>query len=118
MSSLLQPRHILLATVGGLANQRQQQIIEFQNAQVEALLRKLGRKRLLPDDNQRPLLRTYPAPIHNLFELDQIIRRAGNDWWKSLQSESTGRGTQRLGVKRIVACVNSQSAACICTRWR
>jgi hypothetical protein len=37
-------------------NQRQQQIIEFQNAQIEALLKKLGKKRLLLDDNQRRLL--------------------------------------------------------------
>jgi hypothetical protein len=43
-------------TVGGLVNQRQQQIIEFQNAQIEALLKKLGKKRLLLDDNQRRLL--------------------------------------------------------------
>ena len=32
-----------------MVNQRQQQIIEFQNAQIEALLKKLGKKRLLLD---------------------------------------------------------------------
>ena len=56
MSFLLQPWHILLATICGLVNQRQQQIIEFQNARIEALLKKLGRKRLLLDDDQRRLL--------------------------------------------------------------
>ena len=56
MSFLLRPWHILLVTICGLLKQRQQQIIEFQNAQFEALLKKLGRKRLLLDDNQRRLL--------------------------------------------------------------
>ena len=39
MSSVLQPWHILLACLCGLVSQRQQQIIEFQNAQIEALLK-------------------------------------------------------------------------------
>jgi len=37
--------HILLATICGLVNQGQQQIIDFQNAQIEALLKKLGNRR-------------------------------------------------------------------------
>ena len=48
--------HILLAVLCGIVNRRQQQIIEFQNAQIEALLNKLGRMRLLLDDDQRRLL--------------------------------------------------------------
>ena len=46
----------MLAAFCGLVNQRQQQIIEFQNAQVEALRKQLGKKRLLLDDDQRRLL--------------------------------------------------------------
>ena len=42
MSFLLTPCPMLLAVLCGMANQRQQQIIEFQNAQIEALLNKLG----------------------------------------------------------------------------
>ncbi len=42
MLFLLQPWHILLAALCGLVNQRQQQIIEFQNAQIETLLNRLG----------------------------------------------------------------------------
>ena len=56
MSFILQPWHILLACLCGIVNHRQQQIIEFQNAQIEALLKKLGKKRLLLDDDQRRLL--------------------------------------------------------------
>ena len=43
----------LLAAFCGLVNERQQQIIQFQNAQIEALLKKLRKKRLLVDDDQR-----------------------------------------------------------------
>ncbi|MEO2028084.1 MAG: hypothetical protein ABGZ23_19605 [Fuerstiella sp.] len=56
MSFILQPWHILHAALCGLVNERQQQVIEFQNAQIEALLKKLGHKRLLLDDDQRRLL--------------------------------------------------------------
>ena len=50
MSFLLMPWHILLAVLCGMLNQRQQQIIAFQNAQIEPLLKKLGKKRRLLDD--------------------------------------------------------------------
>jgi len=53
MRFMLQPCHILLATLVGWANERQQQIIEFQNDQIKALLKKLGKKRLLLTDDQR-----------------------------------------------------------------
>jgi len=56
MSFLFQPWNILLAAVCGMVNERQQQIIEFQNTQIETLLKKLGKKRLLLDDDQRRLL--------------------------------------------------------------
>jgi len=56
MPVLLTPWQILLAVLCGIVNRRQQQIIEFQNAHIEALLNTLGRKRLLLDDDQRRLL--------------------------------------------------------------
>ena len=56
MPSLLQPWHLLLTALSGLVNQRQQQIIEFQNTQIEALLKQLGKKRLLLNNDQRRLL--------------------------------------------------------------
>ena len=40
MPFLFQPWHILLAALCGMVNERQQQIIQFQNAQIEALLKK------------------------------------------------------------------------------
>ncbi len=56
MQFMLQPCDILLAALVGWANERQQQIIEFQNDQIETLLRKLGKKRLLLTDDQRRVL--------------------------------------------------------------
>jgi hypothetical protein len=50
MQFMLQPCHILLATLVGWVYERQQQIIEFQNDQIEALLKLLGMKRLLLSD--------------------------------------------------------------------
>ena len=43
MPFLFQPWHILLAALSGLVNQSQQQIIQFRNAQIETLLKKLGK---------------------------------------------------------------------------
>ena len=54
MQFILQPCHILLAALVGWANERQQQIIEFQNDQIEVMLKKLGKKCLLLSDDQRP----------------------------------------------------------------
>ncbi len=75
MSFLLEPWHILLAALCGTVNERQQQIIQFQNAQIEALLKKLGKKRLLLDDDQRRLLAVKGHAIGRkaLLELTTIV---------------------------------------------
>ncbi len=62
MQFMLQPYHMVLATLIGWANERQQQIIEFQNDQIEALLKKLGKKRLLLTDDQRRVLAVKVPP--------------------------------------------------------
>ena len=56
MKFVLQPWHLAVVLVSAWVNQRQQQIIEFQNAEIEALLKKLGKKRVLLTDDQRRLL--------------------------------------------------------------
>ncbi|MCP4855009.1 MAG: hypothetical protein GY903_11005, partial [Fuerstiella sp.] len=66
-----------------MVNQRQQQVIQFQNAQIEALLKKLGKKRLLLDDDQRRLLAVKAHAIGRkalleltaIFTPDTILRR-------------------------------------------
>jgi len=82
MPFLLQPWHLMLACLCGLVNHRQQQIIEFQNAQIEALLKQLGKKRLLLDDDQRRLLavkahvigRKALRELTTIFTPDTILR--------------------------------------------
>ena len=56
MNFILQPWQILFVTFCGFVNQRQTEIIDFQNAQITALLQKLGKKRILLTDDQRRLL--------------------------------------------------------------
>jgi len=75
MSCILQPWQILLATLCGLVQQRQQQIIEFQNAQISAMLQTLGHRRLLLDDVQRRLLAVQAHAIGRkaLRELTTIV---------------------------------------------
>ena len=71
MAFLFQPWHILLAALCAMVNERKQQIIEFQNAQIEALLKKLGKKRLLLDDNQRRLL---AAKAHDIGRKPALMK--------------------------------------------
>jgi predicted oxidoreductase len=75
MSFLLQPWHLLPAILCGLVNRRHQQIIEFQNAQLDVLLRRLAKKRLLLDDNQRRLqaVKAHAIGRKALRELTTIV---------------------------------------------
>ena len=75
MSFLLQPWHLLLTALSCIVNQRRQQIIEFQNAQIEALLKQFGKKRLLLDNDQRRLLAVKAHAIGRkaLRELTTIV---------------------------------------------
>ncbi len=60
MSFILQPWHILLMIFGGLVNQEQQQVIEFQRTHIEVFLEIQGKMRiLLPDVTQ-----TYVMPVN------------------------------------------------------
>jgi transposase InsO family protein len=51
MSFLLKPWHFVFVALCGWVNEPQQQVIEFQNAQIDALLQKLGNKRVLLTDS-------------------------------------------------------------------
>ena len=56
MTYILHPWQLLFLILAGWVNRRQQEIIEFQNAQIQALLEKPGRKRILLTDDQRRIL--------------------------------------------------------------
>ena len=46
MEYILQPWQLYFAILAGWVNRQQQDIIEFQNAQIRALMKKMGRKRI------------------------------------------------------------------------
>ena len=45
MNEILQPWQLLLAILSGWIHHRQQKMIEFQNDQIESLLKQMGQKR-------------------------------------------------------------------------
>ena len=102
MQFMLQPYHILLATLIGWANERQQQIIEFQNDQIKALLKKLGKKRVLLTDDQRRVLAVKGHALGRkaLLELttivtpDTILR-----WHRELVAKKWDHSVRLKGVR-------------------
>ena len=75
MDFILQPWHLLFAALSAWVNQRQQQIIAFQSSEIEALLQKLGKKRILLTDEQRRLLAVQGQALGRkaLLELTTIV---------------------------------------------
>ena len=53
MSFVLQPWQLLLVALAGWINRHQQQVIDFQDAQIQVLMNRQGRKRLLLNDDER-----------------------------------------------------------------
>ncbi len=56
MSFILHPWQLFFLILSGLVNRRQQEIIEFQNAQIRILMDRMGRKRIILTDDQRRIL--------------------------------------------------------------
>ncbi len=50
---VLQPFHLLVVILASWINRHQQAVIEFQGTQIQMLMEKLGRKRILLNDDQR-----------------------------------------------------------------
>ena len=57
MNSLLQPWQLLLLILAGWINHREQDVIEYLRAENRVLREKLGKKRILLNDNQRRRLK-------------------------------------------------------------
>jgi putative transposase len=53
MKSVLQPWHLLLFIIAGWANRHQQDAIEYPRTENQVLKEKLGKKRILLNDDQR-----------------------------------------------------------------
>jgi transposase InsO family protein len=103
MSFILAPWHIAFAALAGWVNERQRQIIEFQNAQIAALMQSLGRKRILLTEDQRRLLAVKGKALgrkalHELTTIvtpDTILR-----WHRELVAKKWDHSEQRKNVGR------------------
>jgi len=82
MNFILQPWQLLLLILAGWINRQHQAIIEFQRIEIEVLKEKLGKKRILLNDDQRRRLavkgkilgRKVLAEISTIFTPDTILR--------------------------------------------
>jgi len=75
MNFVLRPWQLFFLILSGMVNRQQQEIIEFQNAQIRTLMDKMGRKRILLTDDQRRLLAAKGKAIGRraLMELATIV---------------------------------------------
>lgn len=69
MQFLLKPWHIVFIALVGWVSQHQQQVIDFQNAQIEAMLKKLGKMRVLLSEGQRRVLAAKGRALGRSFFL-------------------------------------------------
>ena len=75
MNFVLLPWQLFFICLSGWVNRQQQEIIEFQNAQIRALMEKMGRKRILLGDDQRRVLAVKGKALgrKTLMELTTIV---------------------------------------------
>jgi putative transposase len=103
MNFILQPWQLLFAVLCGRVTQRQQQMIAFQNTQIESLLQELGQKRLLLTDDQRRLLavkghalgRNALRELTTIVTPDTILR-----WHRELVARKWDHSDKRKSVGR------------------
>ena len=114
MNSILQPWQLLFAILSGWVHQRQQQIIEFQNAQIISLMQSQGKKRILLTDDQRRLLavkgkalgRKTLQELTTIVTPDTILRwhrqLVAKKWDHSAKRNSVGRPRVRQVIVDLV----------------
>ncbi|QDU92356.1 integrase core domain-containing protein [Lignipirellula cremea] len=103
MSFVLQPWQLLFAILSGWIHHRQQQIIEFQNDQIQSLLKQMGKKRISLTDDQRRILAVKGKALgrNTLRELttivtpDTILR-----WHRELVAKKWDHSEKRKSVGR------------------
>ncbi len=75
MNFVLRPWQLFFLILSSWINRQQQEIIEFQNAQIRVLMEKMGRKRILLNDAQRRVLAAKGKALGRraLMELTTIV---------------------------------------------
>jgi putative transposase len=115
MSSVLRPWQLFFLILSGLVNRQQQEIIEFQNAQIRTLMDKMGRRRILLSDDQRRVLAAKGKAIGRraLMELTTIVtpgtilrwhrRLIAEKWdYSERRRKSPGRPAVADAIARLV----------------
>ena len=103
MSFVLQPWQLLLSIFAGWINDEQQKIIEYQRTVIQVLREKMGKKRILLNDDQRCRLavkgkvlgRKLLDEIGTLFTPDTILR-----WHRELVAQKWDHSDKRRPMGR------------------
>jgi HTH-like domain len=103
MKSLLEPWHLLLLILAGWINHRQHSAIEYLRTENQILKEKLGKKRILLDDNQRRRLavkgkilgRTALQEVATIVTPDTILR-----WHRELVAAKWNYSERRNKIGR------------------
>ena len=103
MSFILHPWQMLLAILAGWIHEQQQHVIEYQRTENQVLKEKLGKKRILLDDDQRRRLavkgkvlgRKLLEEIGTVFTPDTILR-----WHRQLVAQKWDHRDKRTAVGR------------------
>ena len=107
MSLILQPWHLMFFVFAGWATRQQQEVIEYLLTEHQVLMEKLGRKRILLNDDQRRQLgvkgkvlgRKLLEEFGTLFTPDTILR-----WHRQLVANKwdySDRKKKQIGRPRI-----------------
>ena len=112
---ILRPVHLLVVILAGWINRRQQTVIDFQNAQIQVMMEKLGRKRILLTDDQRRRLAVKGKILgpKALMELTTIVtpdtilrwhRQLIADKWNFTHRRKTKQGRPSVAeeIKQLV----------------
>jgi putative transposase len=115
MSFVLRPRQLFFLILSGFVNRRQQEIIEFQNAQIQTLMDKMGRRRILLSDDQRRVLaakgkaigRKALMELTKIFKPDTILRwhrrLIAEKWdYSDRRKQAPGRPPVPADISRLV----------------
>jgi len=115
MRFILHPWQLLLVILAGWVNQQQERIIEFQHKEIEVLKEKLGKKRIILNDDQRRRLATKGKvlgrkvlrEISCLFTPDTILRwhreLVAQKWdYSARREKKPGRPPTLEGIVRLV----------------
>ena len=98
-----------------MVSRRQQGILEFQNAQIRFLMDKMGRKRILPSDQQRRILAARGKAIGRsaLMELTTTVTPETTLRWHRRLIAAKWDYTEKLGEMKMSADEKSLIAAIV-----